>query len=317
MLVQVEDAARIANQGGLVAFPTETVYGLGADATNPTAVRAIYQLKGRPSTNPLIVHSDSGERVFAQCADLSRASSEVVRRVRALSALWPGPLSIVLPKHPHISDSVTNGSMLVGIRVPAHPLAREFLALCEHPIAAPSANRSNRVSPTSAEHVIAEFGDDVPLLDGGACALGIESTVVEPREEGVVIHRPGFITPEQIATLAGPLIVNSEHPIVISPGQSSVHYAPETPCFLPQNLPSGLKHVTLVGLVGAVARLRPLPPTWELVSFADEIEFAAKLYSTLRAVDSARRCDAIGIVPPEPRGLGLAICDRLSRATRR
>jgi L-threonylcarbamoyladenylate synthase len=317
VLVQVEDAAKTANQGGLVAFPTETVYGLGADATNSAAVSAVYKLKGRPSTNPLIVHSDSGERAIEQCVSLSLASRGVLERMKALSALWPGPLSIVLPKHPRITTTATNGSSLVGIRVPAHPLAQRFLALCNGPIAAPSANRSNRVSPTSAEHVIAEFGLELPLLDGGACALGIESTVVEPRDIGVVIHRPGFITPEQIATLAGPLIVDSEHPIVISPGQSSVHYAPETPCFLPQNLPSGLKHVTLLGLIGAVARLRPLPPTWTAVSFADEIEFAAKLYSTLRAVDSDRRCDAICIVPPEPTGLGLAICDRLSRATRR
>lgn len=316
------DAANLINCGRVIAFPTETVYGLGADSTNSAAVAELFAIKGRPSSNPIIVHTNSVDRLSESVLLGSKTeASELDKRVATLSTLWPGPLTIVLKKAPTIVNNVTNGATLVGIRIPAHPLALEFLSLCNNSVAAPSANRSNRVSPTNAQHVRDEFGDDFPVLDGGDCGIGIESTVVEPREDGVIIHRPGFIAPEQIASLAGPLIskeTDSNFGQTVSPGQLALHYAPTTPCYLLSNLPSGLRRVAVLALASDIKQVQAdFPPTWRVTTFKSTIEYAAWLYRSLRDVDRAGDVDAIAVLPPSPTGLGLAICDRLSRATHR
>ncbi len=316
------DAAKLINSGGLIAFPTETVYGLGADATNRTAVAEIFKLKGRPVTNPLIVHTNSLDRLSEiVLTDDGSERQALNSRVKSLATLWPGPLTIVLQKSSQIASNVTGSATLVGVRIPAHPLALEFLSLCNNPVAAPSANRSNRVSPTNAQHVHDEFGEDFPVLDGGDCDLGIESTVVEPRDSGIIIHRPGFITPEQIESLAGPLISkesNAPGTHTVSPGQLAQHYAPITPCYLLSDLPSGLKSVAVFGLGSDIERSEnAFPHAWRITKFDSLIEFAARLYSSLRDVDRVGGVDAIAMIPPSPTGLGLAICDRLSRATHR
>lgn len=319
--LSVPEAASLINQGALVAFPTETVYGLGADATEARAVKLIFTAKGRPASNPLIVHTNSVDRL-SEVIQLpaTNEQSAIRARVDALLPLWPGPLTIVLPRVLTIASEVTNGGSLVGVRIPAHPIALQVLERCHHPVAAPSANRSNRVSPTSARHVIDEFSGAIPVVDGGDCALGLESTVVEPRADGVVIHRPGFVTSEQVAMLAGPILHRNETDgaAPVSPGQMTTHYAPTTPCYLLSALPAGISAVQLIGLKSDVEALRDgLPSSWRSLTFASVTEYASQLYRSLREIDEAGWARAVAIVPPTARGLGLAICDRIHRATHR
>lgn len=319
--VSVSEAASLINQGALVAFPTETVYGLGADATEARAVKLIFTAKGRPASNPLIVHTNSVERLGEVIQLPATNDQSAIRaRVDALLPLWPGPLTIVLPRVLTIAAEVTNGGALVGVRIPAHPIALKLLEHCHHPVAAPSANRSNRVSPTSARHVIDEFNGAIPVVDGGDCALGLESTVIEPRADGVIIHRPGFVTSEQIAALSGPILhLNNTHTAApVSPGQMTIHYAPTTPCYRLAELPTGISAVHLIGLESDIGPLRDgLPPSWKSQTFPSINEYASQLYRALREVDEAGWAHAIAIVPPVARGLGLAICDRIHRATHR
>ena len=189
MVNEIKEAVRIVRAGGLVAFPTETVYGLGADATNPAAVGKIFQAKGRPPTNPLIVH-------VADIAVGKKYAAEWPKTAQLLAEkFWPGPLTLVLLKSRSIVDEVTAGKNTVGLRVPNHPLALELLRQFNGPLAAPSANRSTRVSPTTAQHVHDELGDKVDLiLDGGPCTVGIESTVLDLTVDPPIILRPGAIT---------------------------------------------------------------------------------------------------------------------------
>jgi len=329
LLSSSAQAAELINTGALVAFPTETVYGLGADAFKESAVLKIFSTKGRPANNPLIVHTNSIERL-SEAVVLPNALTEpeIFAQTKALLKLWPGPLTIVLQKASQISLSVTNNGEFVGVRIPAHPLALQFLALCNNPVAAPSANRSNYVSPTTAQHVATEFNGVIPVLDGGACGLGIESTVVQPTVDGIIIHRPGYVTAEQIESLAGSVITGPiilgpkiEHPV--SPGQLSLHYAPKIPCYDLKDLPTGLTRVTVLGLTADIAQhVGNFPASWSLQPFDTLINYAAKLYLTLRGIDEmvangTQSLQAIAVIAPTASGLGLAIADRLSRATHR
>jgi len=226
----VRQAAQVLRDGGLVAFATETVYGLGADARNSAAVRKIYAVKGRPSVNPLIVHVT--DRIAAKSCALSwPASADTLAR-----ALWPGPLTLVVPRHPSIAPEVGAGLNTIGLRAPSHPLAQQLLEEFAGPIAAPSANRSNRISPTTAQHVRDDLGDAVALiLDGGACQIGIESTVVDVTGPRPIILRPGSISRQRIADLIGEVDLvtapTSPDGPMSSPGQQALHYAPITPAF--------------------------------------------------------------------------------------
>ncbi len=299
----LDRAAAALRAGDLVAFPTETVYGLGADATNDHAVARIYQAKGRPSFNPLIVHFPTA----------AAAAEHVVFDVRAenlAAAFWPGPLTLVLPRRPEspLSRLVSAGLPSVAVRVPAHALARDLLTAAAIPVAAPSANRSGGISPTLAQHVAASLADRVALiLDGGACTVGVESTVIDLSTPTAALLRPGGITAEQMSAVIGPLVASSESPDAPkSPGQLLSHYAPGLPVRL--NATRAEEGETLLGF-GPVAG-QPL----SLSLTGDLVEAAAHLFAALHHLDQPDRYRAIAVAPIPENGLGLAINDRLRRA---
>lgn len=318
----IDRAIEILRAGGLVAFPTETVYGLGADATRADAVRKVFALKGRPSTNPLIVHVANAEvaRRFAT------AWPETADRLT--QAFWPGPLTIILPKHPSIVDEATAGRATVGLRVPDHPLTLELLRALGGPLVGPSANRSTHVSPTTAEHVRHDLGDRVDLiLDGGPCRVGIESTVVDLTGAKPAILRPGGVSQREIAQcIGGPVDLSAgtlcpSQPAA-SPGQHAIHYAPRSPAyrydpadaerldaFLQQRDPRKLTFVSISRVSCApVERWIAMPPVPEA--------YAQRLYGALRQADQQAQGDAILIeMPPDEPGWA-AVRDRLSRASR-
>src|ERR1700689_2889910 len=223
--LSIKEAALILQQGGLVAFPTETVYGLGANALDASAVAKIYQAKGRPQTSPLIVHASSVAMARTLVSEWPREAEELAQR------WWPGPLTLVLPKAPHIPGIVTAGLRTVGVRVPAHPLALEFIEAAALPLAAPSANRFKELSPTTAAHVRAAFGDTIPVVDGGPTRVGIESTVVSIADGKITLLRPGMIALGEIEQAVAPAvpIEGGAHP---SPGMAARHYSPRTPLLL-------------------------------------------------------------------------------------
>ena len=221
-------AVQILRAGGLVAFPTETVYGLGADATNADAVRKIFAVKGRPITNPLICHVADAHVAQRYARDWPLAASRITERY------WPGPLTIVLAKTAPIVSQATAGLNTVGLRAPNHPLALELLRAFDRALAGPSANKSTHVSPTTAQHVRDELGNQVDLiLDGGPCAVGIESTVQDLSSDRPTILRPGGVSREQIEAFIGPVemksIVSATATPAMSPGQQALHYAPRVP----------------------------------------------------------------------------------------
>ncbi|MEO8420703.1 MAG: L-threonylcarbamoyladenylate synthase [Hyphomicrobium sp.] len=300
-------AATHLRAGRLVAFPTETVYGLGADATNGEAVAAIFATKGRPRFNPLIVH----------VADARQAGEHVVLTVlaqRLIDAFWPGPLTLVLEKRPQspLSDLVTGGLTTVAVRAPDHPVARALLQAAGRPLAAPSANRSGRISPTQAAHVLGDLGDDVALiLDGGPTAYGLESTVVDARGNVPVLLRPGAVTAETIEAVLGCSLVratiDSERPN--APGQLASHYAPDARVRL------GAVDVRRgEALLAFGASVPPTEgPVINLSPTGDLTEAAANLFAALRALD-AGGAETIAVMPVPEEGIGEAINDRLRRA---
>lgn len=299
----IAKAARIIRAGGLVAFPTETVYGLGADASQGRAVARIFEAKGRPRFNPLIVHV-LGLEAAQRLAIFSDKACALA------SAFWPGPLSLVLPlsvtpRFP-ISELVTAGHDTVAIRVPAHPVARALLAEAAVPIAAPSANKSGRVSPTRAWHVEADFGgEDVSILDGGAAAAGLESTIVTLSPEPTLL-RPGAIAREDIEAVLGSRLADFRTGKVQSPGQLSSHYAPRAAVRL--NAGAALPGEALLAF-------GPLAPenALNLSPTGDLREAAANLFAYLRELD-AKAPLGIAVMPVPATGLGEAINDRLRRA---
>lgn len=294
-------AADQLRAGGLVALPTETVYGLAARADQAESVAAIYRAKGRPDFNPLIVHVPSVEG--------ARELAELDDRAEALAAaFWPGALTLVLPLRPDaaIAPAVTAGLPTIALRCPAHPVMRGVLAASGLPLAAPSANRSGGVSPTRAEHVAASLGGAVPLiLDGGACAAGLESTIVALREGGAwQVLRPGPITEPQISAILGraPDAVTSA--AIEAPGQLASHYAPGKPVRL--NASAAEPDEFLIGF-GAIAG------DVSLSTAGDLAEAAAQLYAALHAgAASPKPRIAIAAIPDD--GIGAAINDRLRRA---
>ncbi|MGH7215508.1 MAG: L-threonylcarbamoyladenylate synthase [Tepidisphaeraceae bacterium] len=313
----ISTAAALLRAGRLVAFPTETVYGLGADAANPAAVRRIFEVKGRPPTNPLIVHV-ADDRVARQFAVWDTRAGELARK------FWPGPLTLVLPRHRSIAAEVSAGLHTVAVRAPDHPVAQELLRAFDGPVAAPSANRSTRVSPTTALHVRAELGDAVDLiLDGGPCTVGIESTVLD-LSEGTqpTILRPGAVTQAEIESVVGQVSVfaGMVEPNVAahSPGQHAVHYAPRTPTF--RFNPSEHEAYRAkasdepIGLIvlGSGESPRHTGPVVTMPSLPET--YARHLYAVLRELDEmGLRAIYIELPPDEPRWL--AVRDRLDRAS--
>ena len=314
----IAGAVDTLRSGGLVAFPTETVYGLGADATNATAVRRIFAAKGRPATNPLIVH-------VADVETARRSATTWPDTAQTLAAVWwPGPLTLVLPKHPSVVDEATAGLSNVGLRVPDHPLALELLRAFNGPVAAPSANRSTRVSPTTADHVRDELGDRVDgILDGGPCTVGIESTVLDLTRDKPVILRPGGVSRQQIEHLIGPVEVSrgvvGATVAATSPGQQRVHYAPRTPTFRFETSQRGLIHPETDGIPNGMVILSPLKIFKKYGTIIampnDPAEYGRHVYAVLRELDDMP-IDAIYVEIPPDLAEWAAIRDRLLRATR-
>jgi L-threonylcarbamoyladenylate synthase len=317
MSVAAEDitrAAALLKAGELVAFPTETVYGLGADAANAEAVRKVFAAKGRPADHPLIVH-------IADPAQLERWAREVPAYARVLArSFWPGPLTLVLKRDPRVPDAVTGGQDTVALRVPAHPLAQQLLRALGGGVAAPSANRFGRVSATTAAHVREEFGDAVScVLDGGATEVGIESTIVDCSGDAPALLRPGMITPRQIeAVLGRPLAEARRHSPRVS-GSLDRHYAPQTPLMqMESDLVAELaRSLTRQGKRVAVLARTALQPLIEGMVWksapANAPGYAHELYSNLRELDRAG-CDAILVERPPEDAEWQAIRDRLNRA---
>lgn len=315
----LEEAAQILRGGGLVAFATETVYGLGADATQADAIERIFAAKGRPSTNPLIVHVHD-----------ARAAARWVRQwperaERLAAAFWPGPLTIILPRAPGIPDVVTGGLDTVGLRVPQPEATRGLIERTGRPIAAPSANRSNHVSPTRAEHVIADLEGRIDLvLDSGPTAVGVESTVLALDREQPTILRPGPITARDISDVLGVEVSTGGFPKVEpalptpSPGMHRLHYAPRTPtlaCAHARELMTvlGLGPGTAV-LVFGTHTLPAIPADVPVRVLREPTEAAHELYDALRRTDALEPERIIVLLPPdEPQWW--AIRDRLMRAT--
>lgn len=315
---EVAQAVSILRSGGLVAFPTETVYGLGADATNAAAVAKIFAAKGRPGTNPLIVHVADASVARRYATAWPEAAQKLAQ------AFWPGPLSLVLPKSPAIVDAVTAGRPTVGLRVPDHPLALDLLRAFDGPVAAPSANKSNHVSPTAAQHVRDELGDAVDLiLDGGPCRVGIESTVLDLSGAIPTILRPGGVAREQIEAVIGPVAMFSgavpPAEAVASPGQLRLHYAPRTPAFRFNTSQRGQIDIDLGGSECGLIALSPMDVVkkWgRIVALSCRPEvYARHLYEILRELDGMDLAAIFIELPPdEPQWA--AVRDRIIRATK-
>jgi len=303
----INRAAELVKAGRLVAFPTETVYGLGGDATNERAVAEIFAAKGRPRFNPLIVHV----RGLAEAERLA-VFDDHARRVA--SRFWPGPLSLVLPRRGDsgLSLLASAGLDTVAVRAPAHEIAQALLRETGRPIAAPSANRSGRISPTEATHVFEEIGDRIDLiLDGGRTPVGLESTVLDLSDETPVLLRPGTVTSEQLTELLGPIAAPAEDRPK-SPGMLASHYAP--------SLPLRLEAVSAQFGEALLAFGPEAPPGFAevqwLTSTGDLAEAAANLFAMLRRLDRPL-FTGIAVMPIPEQGLGRAINDRLRRAATR
>jgi L-threonylcarbamoyladenylate synthase len=316
----IADAAAVLRAGGLVAFPTETVYGLGADALSATAVRRIYAAKGRPDFNPLIVHVASVDEARALVTEWPDAAE------RLAAACWPGPVTLVLSKRPHVPDEVTAGLARVAVRVPAHPVALALLRAAGVPVAAPSANRFTELSPVSAAHVVKSLGNRVDVvLDGGPTTVGIESAVIDCTSEPPVLLRPGALSPAHLAgivgrPLAAPAPAASEDAPRASPGMVARHYAPRARLVV-FDAPEGVRDDavrlsaggTIVGAL-AFAPLAGVPAHQMVVMPREPLAYAARLYDVLHALDDAG-CAVVFVerVPETVEWVGVR--DRLSRAS--
>ena len=305
MTSEVRRAAQILRAGGLVAFPTETVYGLGADAASEKAVARLYTVKGRPTDHPVIIHFASPDQAFAWAREIPRGARELGQR------FWPGPLTLILKRSDLAKDFVTGGQETVGLRVPSHPVAQELLKAFSGAIAAPSANRFGRVSPTTPAHVREDLGKDVDLvLEGGPSEVGIESTILDLSGGAAVLLRPGAISREQLEAI-----------IPITVGKSSVrhsgglerHYAPRTPArMVPAHALD--KEISKRKSVAVLAFSRPD----ERVDFwlrmpREPQAYAQRLYAALRELDSAN-CEQILVEAPPDEPEWDAVRDRLKRA---
>ena len=326
-------AAEILRAGHLVAFATETVYGLGANALSAEAVAGIFAAKQRPSWDPLIVHLASAE----QLPSITEVPAEFALRVAQLTAaFWPGPLTLLLPRNASIPDAVTAGRALVGLRVPAHPAAHALLAAAGLPIAAPSANRFGHTSPTTAAHVLADLDGRIDaVLDAGPTSIGLESTVLDPTQTPMVVYRPGAVTAGQLAAATGVAVstyVHSAHHVsptsLPSPGVGIRHYAPRATLVLTDPTPESLWDRAAEQLAGGAGNLPtlgvllpigwPAPPAAKIFDWGSMNEpetLAARLFAGLRSLDD----DGVDVIlAPLPSRFGLydAIRDRMLKAAR-
>jgi L-threonylcarbamoyladenylate synthase len=314
MAHSIQDALLALKSGSLIGLPTETVYGLGADASNELAVRKIFAVKGRPSTHPLIVHVANLDEAQEWSTGLTSAA------ILLAKAFWPGPLTLIVNRSEKATDAVTGGQNTVGIRVPSHALALDLLKQFSGGIAAPSANRFGKVSPTTAQHVKDELGTDVScVLDGGPCEVGVESTIVDVSTEIPRLLRPGGLSVERIESILGHTLVRATNTTDIrAPGLLESHYAPRAGLKLvtAQSLVSEIIHFQMQKLRVAVMAPKGIDISETVHYFRapeSDTEFAQILFATLRKADEL--ADVILVVPPNENGLGLAIVDRLTRAS--
>lgn len=317
-------AAGVLRAGGLVAVPTETVYGLAANASDAQAVARVFAAKGRPLGHPLIVHIGVGTSL----TDWARHVPDDA--LRLADAFWPGPLTLVLQRHPSVPTVVTGGRDTVAVRLPAHPVARRLIELFGGGVAAPSANRFGRVSPTTAADVSADLGELVDLIiDGGPCEIGVESTIVEVAGDevapggapGVTILRPGSISSEALAGVLGRPVSRVPSGPARAPGMLASHYAPRTPLQLcgKDEAPRRVAELASSGARVGILSLTDVGASAAQVSWeagGDVTRFAHSLYRWLRQAD-AEALDVLVVVPPLAKGLGTAVSDRLHRAAHR
>ncbi len=321
-LAQIAAAAELLDTGGVVAFPTETVYGLGADATNAVAVQKIYDIKQRPENHPLIMHISDIAHLKFWAVEIPESAMLLAER------FWPGPLTLILKRSPNVSDNVTGGQETVGIRIPAHPVALALLQMIgpQKAIAAPSANLYGKISPTSAAHVHTALNDKVDMiLDGGNCEVGLESTIIAFDHEDVSILRPGGIAVPTIEeTLNKPVVqINNEMSAIRVSGALPAHYAPTTPLQLYQT-----SELLQAAHQRASQNLHTIVITWSKVDTSklihpnivhvcmpdDPVNYAKRLYATLHQYDQDAY-DAILVETPPAQPAWLAISDRLQRAS--
>ncbi len=310
----INNAVAVLKRGGLVAFPTETVYGLGADASNPAAIRRLYAAKGRPAHHPVIVHLADAKQLAAWTRGLTPLAHKLAAR------FWPGPFTMIVQRAPAVSYEVTGGQDTVGIRIPSHPTARQLLEKFGGGIAAPSANRFGRVSATTADHVRREFGDAVDFIfDGGECEVGIESTIVDASGAAPVLLRPGHITAAEIEEAAGVALAAPSAHSPRASGTLAAHYAPATPLLIMEGdllLEFAATMARREKRVAVLARSASQPLLEGIAWIAaprDAAAYAHDLYANLRALD-ALACDALLVeqLPQSPDWA--AVNDRLGRA---
>jgi len=308
---QIKSAAAIIRGGGLVAFPTETVYGLGADGLNPVAVAKIFEVKNRPTFNPLILHIENKDRLYTVCEIPSEKVNDLIEE------FWPGPLTLVLPKKPNVPEIVTGGLNTVAVRMPDNLIALELIKESGTPIAAPSANLFGQLSPTRAGHVQKQFGDKIDMiLDGGKCSVGIESTILLIEQEEITLLRPGGIPLESIREVIGEIKLypkKSDRPN--APGQLAFHYSPQTPILMltVENIEKYKdEKIGAIFFKGNDSKFNFIKEI--ILSPAGSLsEAAANLFSTLHKLDDLQ-LDCILIEPFPQEGLGVALMDRIQKA---
>ena len=305
----ISRAVEVLRRGGLVAFPTETVYGLGADASNPEAMKKLYAVKRRPADHPVIVHFASAEEAFGWAREVPPAARTLAAR------FWPGPLTLILKRSAKAKDFVTGGQDAVGVRVPSHPIARQLLKKFGKGVAAPSANRFGLVSPTTAAHVREDLGGDVDLvLEGGPSEVGIESTILDLSGERPVLLRPGRISKQELEAVLGCPVEQKDAPSLRHSGGLERHYAPRTPARLVPNYDLDKEIGRLKEKVAVLAFSRPDERVDYWLRMPREPQaFAQRLYAALRELDSAG-CEAILIESPPDAPEWAAVLDRLRRA---
>lgn len=307
-LKQIEEAARIIKAGGVVAFPTETVYGLGADAFNPNAVEKIFELKQRPSFDPLIVHICSTEQLKIVCEKIEE------RLLKLADIFWPGPLTIVVNKNKNIPDIVTSGLKTIGIRFPSNQIATELIKIAETPIAAPSANKFGRVSPTSAEHVRKYFPKLDFIIDGGKTSVGIESTIIKLNPYGFEILRHGIITREEIEKVI-PLVPNElTKSEIVAPGMLKSHYSPAKKFYILSEKILNKINTKECGLISFSGLYdSDFKVVVKLTENKNLREAAVNLFSAIHTLEESD-VEIIVAEPVPEEGIGVAIMDRLRKA---
>lgn len=311
-LKEIEVAAKYIKEGKLVAFPTETVYGLGANALNSLAVAKIFEIKQRPSFDPLIVHIAHKDDIF----QLSTSNDD--RIIKLIDKFWPGPLTIVLPKSNIIPDIVTSGLQTVAIRMPANQIALELIKLSECPIAAPSANKFGRVSPTTANHVKKQLPNVDFIIDGGKTNIGIESTIIKLTQKGFKILRNGFITKEDLEKILPYDYEDtneSTNSSIIAPGMLKSHYSPlKKLIILNDNIVNKLDK-SITGLIAFSEKyINNFSKTIRLTESNNLIEYASKMFETLHLLEDDHEVEIIAVEPVPEKGIGIAIMERLRKA---